>query len=391
MRVVVVHNYYDSRVPSGENAAVDDELMLLPQVGIDVVPFVTSSDELLASAGARVKAAAAPLHSFAWRRRLAELLDQSQPDIVHLHNIYPRPGPSIIGIVRARDVPIVQSVHNRRVACMVATQFRDGSPCADCAGRRVQWPGAKHGCYRGSRPQSTLMAVGAAVHYAGLRNLDHYFAVSQSIADVVIAEGVSPQRVSVKPNPVADLGVEPLPARRGILYAGRLEESKGAQLLLDAWLRLAPHRRPRLTVCGSGMLESHFEAVASREDDLDFLGRQAPAEVRRHVAGSTAVVVPSIAGEGLPRVIAESFSAGRPVLATDIEPIASVVGPRGWLFPPDASRLAAVLEEVASASNDAVLTRGRCARLYYELNFRPEAVLALQRSVYEAVISMRAS
>jgi len=102
--------------------------------------------------------------------------------------------------------------------------------------------------------------------------------------------------------------------------------------------------------------------------------------------------VPSIAGEGLPRVIAESFSAGRPVLATDDEPIASVVGrTRGWLFPPDAAGLASVLEVVASASNDTIGRCGRSARLYYERNFRPEAVLTLQLGVYEAVLSTGAS
>jgi glycosyltransferase involved in cell wall biosynthesis len=390
MRVVVVHNYYDSRVPSGENAAVDDDLELLPRAGVEVVPFLSSSDVLLASRSARISAAGAPLYSPKSRRSLAAVIEKTQPDLVHLHNIYPRPGPSIVALAKKFGVPVVQTVHNRRLSCMVATHFRDGHRCVDCVGRRVQWPGAVHACYRGSVPQSLVMAASATVHHEALRDLDHYFAVSSEIAEVLVESGVHRSRVSVKPNPVVDRGVQPFPRRRRVLYAGRLEATKGAQLLLDAWLSLADSDRPSLRVCGAGPLEENF-AQAGRDDPaLEYLGRQTPAEVRAHIDESSAVAIPSIAGEGMPRVLAEAFAAGRPVMATAQEPIASAVGTdRGWRFAPSVAAAAEALSAVASVPDDRLALIGRQSRAYYDENFHPDALLASQLRVYERLLTTR--
>lgn len=386
MKVVVVHNYYDSRVPSGENAAVDDELDLLRAAGVEVIPLVSSSDKLLASKWEAVKASGAPLWSPTSRHLLKERLRSARPDVVHVHNLFPRPGPSIIAAAQAAGVPVVQTVHNRRISCVSATHFRDGHPCTDCVGRRVQWPGAAHACYRGSRLQSVLMATSNTVHHNALRGLAHYFAVSESIAEVLVRSGVPTERVSVKPNPVPDPGVEPFLPQRRVLYAGRLEETKGAALLLEAWLSLDPPQRPRLRVCGAGPLEDRFIAAARANPDLEFEGRQDSAQMRAHVAASTSICIPSIAGEGLPRILAEAFAAGRPVLATHHEPIASAVGDdRGWLFAPEASELAARIALIASAPPVVLEASSSAARRYYDDHFAPGTVVATQLEHYRRV------
>ncbi len=46
MKVVVAHNRYSSAQPSGENTVVDAEIAQLTAAGVEVVPFLRSSDEI---------------------------------------------------------------------------------------------------------------------------------------------------------------------------------------------------------------------------------------------------------------------------------------------------------------------------------------------------------
>ena len=55
MRVLVVHNAYSSRVPSGENLSVADEVAWLRDAGVDVAVHEVSNDTVV-SAGAAGKA-----------------------------------------------------------------------------------------------------------------------------------------------------------------------------------------------------------------------------------------------------------------------------------------------------------------------------------------------
>src|SRR2546421_12443807 len=46
MKVLVAHNRYSSAQPSGENTVVDAEIAQLTAAGVEVVPFLRSSDEI---------------------------------------------------------------------------------------------------------------------------------------------------------------------------------------------------------------------------------------------------------------------------------------------------------------------------------------------------------
>ena len=46
MKVVVAHNRYREAQPSGENVVVDQEIAQLAAAGVEVLPFLRSSDEI---------------------------------------------------------------------------------------------------------------------------------------------------------------------------------------------------------------------------------------------------------------------------------------------------------------------------------------------------------
>ncbi len=395
MRVVVAHCYYDSSLPSGENTAVADELILLSGAGFDVIPLSYSSDGLKASNSRRIAAVRSVL--MASVTDFVAYLESVRPDVVHLHNTIPHPGPGLANAAKKLKIPVVQTVHNRRLApCLAGTQFLNGAECTKCAGQRLPWQGVVHACYRGKRGQSAVVAASFGFHPQGWKGGDHYFAVSAGIASMLLEQvGIPPSRVSVKANPIPDSGVSSLPDRTSFLFAGRLDEAKGLKLLLESWRNLPPLNRPRLVVCGAGPLAGAVARAAQQDSSIEFLGQTDPAAVLQEIAASSVVLVPSIGGEGLPRILAEAFAAGRPVLCTPFDPMASVVAhsAAGWISPAPASAdsFGATLRAVSASPREVISEKADAARRHYDSNFHPDAVLQHQLQTYERLVSQAAA
>lgn len=201
------------------------------------------------------------------------------------------------------------------------------------------------------------------------RWVDHYVAVSRDVAAFSQTEGgLAAERISVIPNGVDfarfDLA-EPIdlatlgfaPARRAILYLGRLDPQKR----VDWLLRLAPRifeRLPEhdLMLVGDGPQRSALQklsqdlGIALRVHFVGTLG-----DVPRILRASDVLALPS-GWEGMPNVVLEAMAAGRPVVATRVEGVRELLGDRveEQSAPPDDSdgfveRIVALASNVESA------------------------------------------
>jgi glycosyltransferase involved in cell wall biosynthesis len=145
-------------------------------------------------------------------------------------------------------------------------------------------------------------------------------AVSQAIADELRAAGVP--RVEVLPNIVDATearGVAgPAPPfdlpERFLLFVGKLEENKGARLLIPA-VAAAKTGLP-LVVLGEGSLAHALKFDAASAGVTVLLRGWAHREdVLRAMARATAIVFPSLWPEPLSRVLLEALALGIPVVA----------------------------------------------------------------------------
>jgi glycosyltransferase involved in cell wall biosynthesis len=363
MKVVIAHNRYASGAPSGENVIVDAEIEQLRAEGLTVLPFIRASDDI-ATLPAVQKALlpASPLYNRWAARDLATLIDHERPDVLHLHNPYPLLSPWVVRVAQKRGVPVVQTVHNYRQVCAPGTYFRDGGLCTECRGRRFGWPAVRHACYRGSRPQSAIMAATLAAHRGTWRGVDRYVALTSAIADHLRDFGVPSERIVVKPNSLADPGT-PAPLGDGFLYAARLVEEKGVKLLLDSW---SPSFGT-LRVAGDGPLRGLLEG----RSDVEYLGPLDRAGMRAAFDASAAVIVASLWADVLPTIAIEALAAGRPVLGTSMGGIPWVVGDAGWIVPPAdfAAGLSVAAKDLADPATAAALSTR--ARARYESTFTP--------------------
>ena len=386
MRVLVAHNRYRSGQPSGENAAVDAEIAELRAAGIEVRAYLPASDDIAdLRTVRRIGVATGPVLNPWGVREVTRLIAELRPDVLHIHNVFPLVSPWAIRAARARGVPVVQTVHNYRHSCVAGFRYRSGAPCDDCVGRRLPLPAIRHGCYRGSRLQSTAMAVGQAVHRETWLSVDRFVALTPFQRGELIRFGVPPDRIALRPTSVPDPGPPP-PLGRNVLFVGRLDDMKGARLLLQAWSRVSQPPRTRLRVVGDGPAGAGLRRLASAEPEVDLLGLLEPAGVARELAAAALVVIPSRWYEGQPRVYVEALAHGRPVLATDV---GSLAGLRdlgvGWSVPPNAAALAGALTVLHDRST--LELRGRRARAEYERTHSPGRALELLLGVYEAVLS----
>jgi glycosyltransferase involved in cell wall biosynthesis len=385
MKVALVHNFYRSAVPSGENRVVEEEHRLLAEAGVETLPLWRHSDSLLSSSlPMKVRAAAGPIYSREAVRELSVLIRNEKPDVIHVHNVFPLLSPWVVRIGHAHGVPIIQTVHNFRHTCLAGVHVREGAACFDCVGTTFSTPGIRHACYRDSRTQSVVMATSRAAHRRTWGLVRRYLAVSAFQASELVRLGLPADRVAVKPNPVRDVRV-PRPLGRDVVFVGRLSEDKGLRLLLTTWCRSAAARAGRrLVLAGDGPLRSEAERASRTEPSIVVRGLLDRVSVESVLQESGVLVMPSVAPESFGLVAVEAFAAGRPVIATPAGALAEIVNADvGWVVECDETSLA----EALAASADAAVSqqRGAKARQLYENSFSEAAATARLIQHYKEV------
>lgn len=388
MKVLIAHNRYRSTAPSGENRAVDADIALLLGAGVDVVPMIEESDSLAGSGlPGMALAAVGPVYSPSGLARFRRLLAEERPEIVHLHNVYPLISPWVIRVAHQRNVPVVHTAHNYRHTCVNGLHYRDGHICDDCLGRRVALPAVRHGCYRGSRPQSVPMAVGQALHRSTWASVDRHLALTPFMKERLVAGGLPAERITVRPSWSADPGPQPPPGR-DILFLGRLDESKGVSLLLAAWGQ-ASEKQGRLVIAGAGPLLPAVREAAALDPSVVCMGAVDAPRVSELISGCGVVVVPSLVYEGFPLTVVEAFAHGRPVAVTDGGSASSVVPAGcGWSIPAQVDAWRAWFTTLKADNRPAM---GAAARRHWEAELSPDRALAALVTAYEDVLAARRS
>lgn len=385
MKVLIVHNMYRSTAPSGENSVVQAEVDLLREANISVDTMFLSSDSIGNDIGGRVKHAVSPIWSRTSVTHFKRIVRASKPDVVHVHNVFPLISPGVVLSARQLDIPVVHTVHNYRHTCVNGLHFRNGAACTDCLGRPSSFPAIQHGCYRNSRLETVPMVASQIVHRGTWRdNVSKFIALTPFMADMLVKSGVTPSKIIIRPSWVPDPGkVQAIGT--DVLFLGRLDTSKGVELLLRAWRMNPTPGTQRLHFVGDGPLARAVQEAAHRDPSIQYSGRLDRTGVTRSILRARVVALPSLWFEGYPLAIVEAFSLGRPVLVVDAGSMASVVNSEvGWTVAPTVDSLAATL---ANIDHRTASTKGSAARAKYEQESSPTAALASLIEIYRSAIA----
>jgi len=392
MRVLLVHSFYGSENPSGENVAYLAERELLERRGIEVVRFERSSDQIR-SRGMRglIAGGLSTPYNFKSASRIRALALETRPDFVHVHNTFPLISPSVFWSVRDLPCGVVLTLHNYRLYCAAGMPMRDGHVCTQCLDRRSVVPSLRYGCYRGSRLATIPLAVSIALHRqigTWTKHVDRFIALTQYQREMMIHAGLPPSRVCVKPQfyPGSPEAIPWIARDNRVLFVGRLSPEKGVRDLLNAWSVLGVDA-PDLDIIGDGPDRKFMENQIKSEglDRVRLLGQLSFDETQNRIAHARLMVVPSTWFEGFPMVIREAFAFGVPVAASRLGSLAELVkeGTNGFLFPPNNPEQIAVTVRKAWADQDGLERLAMGARQSFLASYTEDANFEALLSIYE--------
>ncbi len=301
-------------------------------------------------------------HNPIMARRVGQLLDEEKPDILHT-NILAGFSPAIWAEAAHRNIPVVHTVRDYYLMCPKGTRFKNGAKCdSPCPSCHIYSLPKK----RATRHLDAVVSIS--------RHLSNDHPVSSPIQEVIHnsyrAEGKLPLRNY-------ENGLK-------IGYLGRLCETKGIELLIDAVRQTDSAHLYIAGKGGTGYLEKLRQRAPSR---TTFLGSVSPQSLFEKI---DVLAVPSLWHEPFGRVAIEAMAWGIPVIASQRGGLPEIIRPgkNGWLFEPNEKDglpqlLRTITPEACRSMSEACLDRARA--------FLPEVIADQYERLYERVLLRRQS
>ncbi len=389
MRVLMVQTFYYYR--GGDSTYMLSLSKLLEEKGHEVVPFAMEHPQNLpspsgrffvsevdfpgllhaSSPGAAWKVATRSIYNGEARRKIAALADEVKPDIAQFHNIHAHLTTSIVAPLRKRGIPIVWTLHDYRLICPNTALLSRGEICERCIPNRF-YESILQRCKKGSLAASFIAML--TTLYERLERIpsriDRFVTPSEFLRSKLIEGGFDPERIACVPNFVDLALYAGHPEKDYFCYLGRLSHEKGLDILIRAVAKL---ETGRLLVVGDGPEADDLKALALElgTSRVEFAGYRSGEELKRILAESQFLVLPSRWYENLPFAVMEAFASSKAVVASRIGGIPEMVddGVNGLLFPVgDVEALAACLRRMLGdrGAREGMGRRGRekAERLY---------------------------
>jgi len=312
---------------------------------------------------------------------VSAMIRREKPDIVHIHNIYHQLSPSVIYAAKRAGLPVVMTAHDFKLIAPNYTLFSDPE------------------YHPHQRPGWWLFAqmIDFTIHKffrTYQRLVDVFIAPSAFVRERLIEYGFDPGHiVTIIPyfawpaptliNPIT------LPTDRPYwLYAGRLDESKGIDILLEAYN--LSNKKYDLIVAGAGPFEPTLRAKIAEyglTDNIHLVGHQSADQLNSLIAGCQATVHASRVHETFGLAIAESYVQAKPVVATRSGAFTNLVDETtGILVPPgDPQAMAVALDQLSQDS--AILKQlGLNGLRRYQERWSPELHYQMIMGLYESLV-----
>jgi glycosyltransferase involved in cell wall biosynthesis len=338
------------------------------------------------------KIAGRVLYSYEAKAAIVKLIERFKPDIAHLHMIDHQLSPSILHALARYDIPMLQTCHQYKLVCPSyrLLVMRENRLCEKCVTGNF-YHAVLERCHKDSAAASALVAFESYLHkWMKVYDLINLFHVpSRFLGNKLRESGVSAQRIwhqfytiKLEDYPFSEIFED------YFVYYGRLSEEKGILTLLHAMQKIS---RSKLVIIGDGPQETALKNFTATHNlsNVIFAGSKAGKELTNLVSRAKFVVVPSEWYDNSPLVIYESFSMGRPVIATTLGGMPELIedGVNGRLFAPkDADGLSQALNDMLDSSTSRLRAMGKAARATAEQEFNPDVHYEKIHAVYRRLL-----
>ncbi|HNP75550.1 MAG TPA: glycosyltransferase family 4 protein [bacterium] len=304
---------------------------------------------------------------------IKEIISREKPDLVHIHNIYHQISPSILPVIKQAGIPIVMTVHDFKLVkhdyALRADQQRRHKPLL------FDW----------------LLRLEFLLHRAldvYAKNVDLFIAPSQFVKNRLVEKGYPEAKIAVVPHfvdNIEDNNINPK-IENYILFLGRLDETKGADLLVAAIAKLKRHIRVK--IAGSGPQYRLLKEQITRlnlSDRIQLLGKQNNEQIKGLIRKSLFVVFPSRVHETFGLSIVESQLGGKAVAAARVGATPELItdNETGILFKAGDSQALAQTIDFMLAHPERTALMGRKAKELAQKRYSAETHYAKIISIYK--------
>jgi glycosyltransferase involved in cell wall biosynthesis len=300
--------------------------------------------------------------NFGYAPGLADAVEASNADILHIHGIWMYP--SLVSLRSARKArPFLISPHGL---------------LKPLALRNSRWK---------KRTAALLfenehLRRAACLHALNAAEADSFRAYGLKNPICVIPNGTILQNHYASPNPLQ---------ARSILYLGRFHPLKGLRRLIEAWSAVrneAAKANWRLTLAGwdQNHHRAELERLAERlqvRSTVTFLGPQFNTDKDRCFAAASAFILPS-ESEGMPVSILDAWSWRLPVLMTEACNLPDGADAKAAIeMAPEVRSIVAALRQLFSLSDSEREAMGRNGRCLVEERYQWPSVAKSISEVYD--------
>lgn len=338
--ILIIHNYY--KIPGGEDSVVKNEKRLLVSNGHHVFVYTRNNKEL--DNFTILKKMLLPftmIFNLRTYYEVKKIIKEQKIDIVHVHNTLLLISPAVYYAAKKMKVPIVQTVHNFRLLCVGATFYRNGKICEKCV-KENPLVAVRYGCYRNNRFQTFACVMSMLIHrHIGIYKKLNYICLTEFNKDKLLEfNQMNESNVYIKPNYVCNDNHKIIPhikRKNQVVYAGRLDELKGIEILFNAWIKCEKDNMT-LIVCGTGPMENWCKKFIEHNGitNVFLKGFVSNNDVKRIISESRALILPTQWYEGFPMSIVEAYSVGTPVIGSNMGNVGDIIVDKitGLLFDP---------------------------------------------------------
>lgn len=308
-KILLINTEY--REYGGEDANIKDELNLLSKYfDVEFINFSNNSNNLSSILGF----ISGNNHSS--NKILYKKISSFKPDVLYVHNTWFKANLGVFKISKKLNLPIIVKIHNYRFDCgrffLKKNHLRDELFCNKCSMKKSDSLYFNK-YYKESLIKSLLLTMYSKRYFNIIKNNDIQIACLNNFQkNYLIRLGIDKSKLNILHNPM------PINVTKNTfdfdssyaLYAGRIDSSKGVDLLINAWLNSKMKDIP-LKIIGEGDLLK-FLVNEYRNEKIDFLGNISNVEVIKEIKNSRAVLTATKMYEGQPRLLAEASSMGIP-------------------------------------------------------------------------------
>lgn len=340
----------------------------------------------------KLRMASRIIYSREAQHKLTELIEETRPDIAHLHIFQHQMSPSILRTLEKAKIPMVYTAHDLKMLCLNYKMLNHTGICERCKGHRY-YNCMKYKCIKESTAKSMICMMEGYLHRL-LGSYDKIHAIitpSKFYYDKFVEFGVNPNRLCHIPN---FLDVQEKPeygeTENYFFYMGRISEEKGIFTMIQAF----EGKKYDLKIAGTGPLFGKLQEYVQDHQitNIEFMGFRQGEELQELVKNAKAVILPSEWYENGPYSGIEAISQGKVIIGSDMGGIPELIenGVNGYIFKAgDVKGLQRCVEKIVNTDSESYQKMQHRSRELYQQVYTKDNHYRLLNSVYKALLENR--